>query len=109
MGIFDRRTDTRAVNSAVLKGATYTTGADAYATAQGGNTYNQNFSSFNNQKQQLQAYTEWTYAAVHTIAEHASTIDFRLFENRTKIKNVALGQKLFSNSRQISELMKTRV
>jgi HK97 family phage portal protein len=72
---------------------TFNTPADAYASTLG-SQYNQNYSSFNNQKQQLNSYVEWVYVGVSVIAEHCAAIDFKLFENHTKMKNAALGEKL---------------
>ncbi len=90
------------------KAASLETGSDAFASSLGGN-FNENFSSFNNQKQQLQSYVEWVYAASSAIAEHCAAIDFRLYQNNTKIKNVALGQKLIYYPKEVQRIQRSRV
>ena len=86
----------------------YSTAADAFASTLGTN-FNENYSSFNNQKQQLQSYVEWVYAAVHAIAEHCAAIDFRLYQNNTKIKNASIGQKLIYYPKEITRLQQNKV
>lgn len=84
------------------------TGADAFASSLGGN-FNENFSSFNNQKQQLQSYVEWVYAAASAIAEHCAAIDFRLFQNNTKTKNAAISQRMIDHPKMVRDMMKKKV
>lgn len=65
-----------------------------------------NFSSrLGNQKQQIQAYKDWVYAAARAIAEDVATIDYELYVNRTGQKSGVIAQRL-QNPRAVKELRK---
>lgn len=68
-----------------------------------------NFSSrLGNQKEQLNAYRDWVYAASRAIAEDVATIDFELYINRTGTKSAIVSQKLQSK-KLVKELKRTQV
>lgn len=68
-----------------------------------------NFSSrLSNQKEQLNAYKDWVYAASRAIAEDVATIDFELYINRTGTKSAVISQKLQSK-RMVKVLKSTQV
>ncbi len=65
-----------------------------------------NFSSrLTDQKQQIQAYRDWVYAAARAIAEDVATIDFELYVNRTGAKSGIISQRLYSE-RGVKDLRK---
>lgn len=102
-----RQTETQTIDTS-KKAADLTTASNAFFSTVGGG-FNQNFSSFNNQKQQLNAYVDWVYSAVRTIAQQAATIDIRLFVNRTKSNNITLAHKMFYSPDQIKIYRKQTV
>lgn len=68
-----------------------------------------NFSSrLTGQKQQLEAYRDWVYAAARAIAEDVATVKFELYVNRTGTKSSIIGQKI-ENSMYLKELKAKQV
>lgn len=53
-------------------------------------------SRLGNQKQQLQSYRDWVYAAASAIAEDVATVDFELYVNRSGTKSAIIGQKIMN-------------
>lgn len=66
-------------------------------------------SSLTNQQDQLRAYTDWVYGAVHAIAEDVASIDYRLYINRTNYKGAQIGHKLAHNPQAASLLQKKKI
>jgi HK97 family phage portal protein len=86
--------------AAETKANTMTTGASAWHDVYGGASGTQ-FNAFTSMKQQLNSYSDWVYAATHTIAEQASAVDLRVFMNNTKAKNSTLSHKFIYDKNTI--------
>lgn len=95
MGLFDNIAKSRGYSKAEPQQKGELSTGDSWSEIFGGGSSN-SFTTFNSQKEQLQAYVDWVYGAVHFIAETCSTIDLRLFANNTKLKNASLAHKLVS-------------
>lgn len=90
---------------AVQKAADMTTGASSWAQIFGGTGTSPRFSSFNHSLEQLQAYTDWVFAASHKIAEEVASIDLKLFINNTPMKNAILGNKFITDKKTIQKYL----
>lgn len=86
------------------KAADLTTGAGAWFEIFGQGTKNNQFTQFNNMKQQMAAYNDWVYAAAHTIAEQCAAIDLRIFMNRSKRKNAQVSDKMMYDKKTIYKM-----
>lgn len=67
-----------------------------------------NFSTrLGNQKQQIQAYKDWVYAASRAIAEDVATIDFELYVNRTGTKSSIVAHKI--HNEKIAKQLRSKI
>jgi HK97 family phage portal protein len=93
----------------VEKAAELTTGGGAWFDIFGSSTNQPTFTQFNNMKQQMTAYTDWVYAAAHTIAEQAASVDIRIFMNNSKASNATLSHKFWNDPKSIYKYMHTSI
>lgn len=108
MGVLDNFIERRGYQKSeapVVKSAADLATGDSWAEIFGGGG-SQAFSTFNSQKEQLNAYVDWVYAAVRYIAESCSTIDLRIFVNHTAQNKATLGQKLIYQPEKMKKLYK---
>ena len=89
-----RPPESNASDIAVTKSNDLSTGAGAWHDIFGGGKGGSNFTQFNNMKEQLASYSDWVYAAAHTISEQCAAIDLRIFVNRSEASSSQLGHKM---------------
>lgn len=61
-----------------------------------------------NQRQQMEAYLDWVYAASTAIAREAATIEFRAYANRTRKKSARIANQLTYHPAEAARLLKLR-
>jgi HK97 family phage portal protein len=117
MGFFDttlkqygyERQEQKSGTPPAIQEKDYSTAPGALGSIVGAGARTPGFSSFNGEKQQLQAYRDWVYIAAGAVAEQCASVDLRLFENHTKVNNATLGLKLIENPQKAAEYMDQRV